>query len=612
MASQALPKDTNVLLITIDTLRYDRVSILSDKYVKTPYIDGLARLSVNFTTAYAHNPLTRPSHTNIMTGTTPLYHGVSDNPGFKLESRYLTLAEYLKDRSYRTAAFIGAFVLDSRFGLDAGFDLYNDDNGIQDIGSFDYVERTADRVIQPALEWIGTQKNKWFCWIHLFDPHDPYEPPEPFKQEYANDPYSGEVAFLDSQLGILFDSLEESGAFEKTIIILTSDHGEALGEKDELRHGFYAYDNVLHIPLFLYYPGAEAKAVREDVCHIDIFPTVCDLLKFPIPSHLQGESLLPIIGGKERQKKLIYFESLSPHLAMDCAPLMGFIRGNQKFIDQPIPEVYDLNTDVEEENNLAAAADIPQLRKELETLKKNLKGRGTTQDLKSKNPDIRPLMESLGYVSGTPTKKKSYGVQDDLKTVQPLIAQVRRAVEEYQSGNPDPAIKKLTNIVRIRPGYISAYSDLAKIYYNIGKADQALATLKGGLAQNPDNLHLMATLGIILILSRKSEESIAPLEYCTKQNKYNPDYFNYLGRAYLETGRLELAEEKFKKALELDRDMVAAFNNLGYVYLTLYVKTKDEKYLDPAIKNFDNALAHDPKLKSALKGKEAALKYKDS
>jgi membrane-anchored protein YejM (alkaline phosphatase superfamily) len=177
LATLSLPKDTNVLLITIDTLRYDRVGIHSDRYVKTPNLDRLARRSAVFTRAYAHNPLTRPSHANIMTGTTALYHGVSDNPSYRLDARYLTLAEHLKNNNYTNGAFIGAFVLDSRFGLNRGFDLYNDYTGVQEFGTFDFVERRADEVVQLADEWIAGQKGKWFCWIHVFDPHDPYQPP---------------------------------------------------------------------------------------------------------------------------------------------------------------------------------------------------------------------------------------------------------------------------------------------------------------------------------------------------------------------------------------------------------------------------------------------------
>ncbi|MDH4270407.1 MAG: sulfatase-like hydrolase/transferase [Candidatus Aminicenantes bacterium] len=608
-ASAALPKDTNILLITIDTLRYDRVGILSDKYVKTPHLDGLARRSVIFTRAFAHDTLTRPSHANILTGTTALYHGVIDNPGFRLESRYVTLAEYLKDKKYRTGAFIGAFVLDARCGLAEGFDLYNDDNGEQSFGEFGFVERRADRVVQPAMEWMAGQREKWFCWIHLFDPHDPYEPPEPFRQEYKNDLYSGEVAFVDAQLGVLFDALEKSGLLEKTVIIVTSDHGEALGEKDEITHGFFAYNNTLHVPLFLYVPGSEPKTVGENACHVDIFPTVCDLLGLPLPPHLQGESLLPMIEGRERKNKSIYFESLSPNISMDCAPLTGFIQGNQKFIDLPVKEVYDLSLDYEEENNLASTIDLQPLVMNLETLKAGLKGKGTKQDLKGKGAEILPLLQSLGYISGTPAKKKSYGVADDPKTLQPVITQLRQAILESQSGRLDAALKKIQTILRIRPTYVTAYSALAKIYFNYGRADQAVATLKDGLAKNPYNLHLEGNLGIMLVIAKKPEEAIPVLRDCTEKAKYNPEYVNYLGLAYMNLGEFEPAREQFQKALKIDPTLVAGFNNLGYLHLLLYVQTKDEKQLDSAIKNFDKALAFDPERRSAVKGKETALGY---
>ena len=611
MALLSLPKETNILLITIDTLRYDRIGILSDKYVKTPHLDNFARRSVVFTKAYAHDVLTRPSHANILTGTTALYHGVIDNPGFRLEDRYLTLAEYLKEKKYRTAAFIGAFVLDARCGLAQGFDLYNDNIGEQGFGEFGFVERRGDRVIKPAMEWISNQKEDWFCWIHLFDPHDPYEPPQPFKEEYKNDLYSGEVAFVDAQLGLLFDYLEQSGLFQKTVIILTADHGEALGEKDEITHGFFAYNNVLHIPLILYFPGNEPKFVSENVCHTDIFPTVCDLLGLPLPPNLQGESLLPIIEGKERKNKLIYFESMSPNISMSSAPLTGFIQVSRKFIDLPIKEVYDLNEDSEEENNLASAADISQLAKTLETLKASLKGKGTKQDLEGKDEDILPLLKSLGYISGTPSKKKSYGIEDDPKTLQPLITHLRQAILESQSGELDSAVKKVQTVLRIRPTYVTAYSALAKIYYNHGKLDQAVSALREGLTKNPDNLHLTGSLGIMLVIDKQSKEAIKVLEYCTKKAKYNPEYVNYLGLAYMNVGEYELAKERFERALEIAPTLVAAFNNLGYLYLMLYVKTKDKKQLDFAIENFDKALAYDPERLSAIKGRDAALKYKN-
>jgi arylsulfatase A-like enzyme/Tfp pilus assembly protein PilF len=595
----------NVLLITVDTLRFDRVGVNSSKYVKTPNIDALAGRSLIFSNAYAQSTLTRPSHTNIMTGTTPLYHGVSDNPGFRLESRYPTLAESFKSAHYRTGAFIGAFILDSQFGLDRGFDVYDDLHGQSAM-----VERSAEKVIRSALNWISGQREKWFCWIHLFDPHDPYTPPEPYKTLYASDPYSGEVAYVDAQLGVLFDELRKSGSLDKTVIVLTSDHGEALGDKGEERHGFFAYDSVIHVPLIVYYPGAEPKKVLENAAHTDIFPTVCELAGLPLPAQLQGESLLPLAGGQPRKNPSIYFESLSPSFFLEAAPLRGYIRGNLKFIDQPIKEVYDLAADPGEDTNLAATMDLAPMIENLETLKKSLKGKGTKQDLEGKNQDIRPLMESLGYLSGNASSKKSYGLGDDLKSLQPLIAQLQMAVREAESGKSGPALAKLTNIIRIRPTYVSAYSAAARIDVSLGRLDQAVAVLRDGLDRNPDSLHLMADYGETLLRARKFAEAIEPLKVCVDRDRTNPEYLNYLARAYLESGDFKRAEEQLEKAVALDPDMVEAFNNLGYLNLILFVRTGDEDYYDSSIQNFNKALSFNPGLESALKGKEAAVTAK--
>jgi arylsulfatase A-like enzyme/Tfp pilus assembly protein PilF len=595
-------KGANVLLITIDTLRFDRIGFLSDKYVKTPAMDSLASRSLVFMNAYAHSTLTRPSHTNILTGTTPLYHGVSDNPGYKLESRYLTLAEHLKAAGYRTGAIIGAFVLDSRFGLDQGFDTYDDSHGQADI-----VERKAEDVITPAISWISGQKGKWFCWIHLFDPHDPYDPPEPYRAQYRSDPYSGEAAYVDSQLSRLFGTFEKSGAFSKTVIVLTADHGESLGEKEELYHGFFAYEAVLHIPLFIFAPGFAPRSVAEPASHVDIFPTVCDLLGLPLPANLQGESLLPIAAGARRKKAEIYFESLSPHFFLDAAPLQGFIRGTRKFIDQPIKEVYDLAADPHEDANIASQSDIPALQKTLDGLRKSLKGPGTTPDLSGRDRDIEPLMKSLGYVSGKPSPKREYGPQDDLKTLQPLIAQLRQGVQEFRDGNPVTALRKINNIIRIRPTYVTAYIALATLYSNREMYAESLAALKDGLAKNPESLPLMERLGTTLVMAKRYAEAIEPLSFCAKNDVYNPDHFNYLGRAHMGLGDLESAEVQFRKALELDPEMVEAFNNLGYLYLMRFRKTSDASDIDLSIMSFDKALAFNPKLESALKGREAAL-----
>ncbi|MBN1938000.1 MAG: sulfatase-like hydrolase/transferase [Candidatus Aminicenantes bacterium] len=605
-ASEPVPPPAggfNVLLITVDTLRSDRVSALSSRFVKTSNLDALAGKSLVFANAYAHSTLTRPSHANIMTGTTPLFHGVSDNPGFRLEKRYPVLAESLKTAGYATGAFIGAFILDSQFGLDRGFDFYDDMHGQSAI-----VERRAEQVVASAVDWISGRTDKWFAWIHLFDPHDPYDPPEPFKSQYAKDPYSGEVAYTDAQIGVLVESLEKRGLMDKTVIVLTSDHGEALGDKGEETHGFFAYNPVIRIPLFVYYPGVGNKTVAANVGHFDIFPTICSLTGAPVPESVQGESLLPIAGGRARKEPAIYFESLSPSFFLEAAPLQGFIEGKVKFIDLPIKEVYDVVADPGEENNLAPMTDLAPLRATLDRLRKQLKGKGTRQDLQGK--DIRPLMESLGYLSGKSKTKKGYTQADDLKTLLPLIAQMHIAVNEFKAGKPDPALAKIRNITRIRPSYTTAYQAAAIICRDLGRLDKAEEFLRNGLEINPDNLLLLTDLGVTLIRAKKPAEASALLELVVERDEDNPEYQNYLGRAYMDLGELAKAEERFKKALSLDSDMVEAFNNLGYVNLIFYVQRKDPKRYEAAIANFDKALSHNPALASALKGKAAAAEAK--
>jgi arylsulfatase A-like enzyme/Flp pilus assembly protein TadD len=609
-AAARLPPDTNVLLIAVDTLRYDRIGILTDdRHVKTPNIDRLARRSHIFTRAFAHDPLTRPSFANIMTGTTPPYHGVVDNPGYILEDRFLTLAEHLKAGGYDTAAFISAIILDHRSGFAQGFDLYDDENGAEEFMTSGNVERDAGVMAELAGRWISGRRGKWFCWLHIFDPHDPYEPPEPYRTEYADDLYSGEVAYVDAQLGPLLESLEKSGQLDKTIVIFTGDHGEALGEKSEQDHGFFAYNNTLHIPLFLTYPGAKPGRVGENVCHADIFPTVCDLLGLPIPEHIQGESLLPIAAGKKRKQPKIFFESMAPHNGMDAAPLEGFIEGNIKFIDLPLVEVYDIGHDYEEENNRAPGYDIPGLKKSLEALKSDLKGKPTKQNLKGKSSEIIPLLRSLGYIAGQPTKGKQYGVGDDPKSLYPLILSLRQAIFDAQEGRLEPAVSRIRTVARIRPQYVTAYTTLSKIYYGANRMAESIAALEEGLKANPENINLTGNLGIMHFLAKDYRKAAQVLGSVTSRARFNPEYFNYLGMAHMNLKELKPAEEAFNEALEIDPTIGAVYNNLGYLNLSLYVNTKDDGRLALAIENFDKALRLDPGLPSALKGRERALSY---
>jgi arylsulfatase A-like enzyme len=250
--------DVNVLLITIDTLRPDRLSCYGGTRVETPSVDQLAARGILFERAFAHNPTTLPSHANILTGMTPPHHGISENSKAILAGASLTLAEYLKGRGYATAAFVGAFPLDSRFGLDQGFDVYDDSLPSRPAVMGTYSERRAEEVVAAAAAWLSGRKGKWMCWVHLWDPHAPYAPPEPFLSRYREDPYSGEAAYVDAQLGVLFEGLAKSGEIERTIVVLTADHGESLGEHGEMTHSYFAYNSTIHVPLVIAGPGLES------------------------------------------------------------------------------------------------------------------------------------------------------------------------------------------------------------------------------------------------------------------------------------------------------------------------------------------------------------------
>ena len=261
----------NVLIISVDTLRPDRLSCYRSPHLKTPNIDALAERGSLFTRAFAHTTTTLPSHTNIFLGSTPLFHGVHDNNNFVVREEFLTLAEHLKKYGYSTGAFVAAYVLDSRFGLNQGFDTYDDSYERSHKLKSSSLERRAEDVVAKSLDWLRIQRAPWFLWVHCYDPHDPYDPPDPFKSRYEKNPYDGEVAYVDSVLGVFFDYLKAKDLFERTLIVFTGDHGESLGQHEEATHGIFAYNSTLWIPLIMAFPGSGKNTISQNVGHIDQF-----------------------------------------------------------------------------------------------------------------------------------------------------------------------------------------------------------------------------------------------------------------------------------------------------------------------------------------------------
>jgi len=586
----------NVLLCTIDTLRSDRLSCYQSLYLKTPNMDRLAEKGILFSRAFAHSTTTLPSHANILLGVTPLYHGVHDNANFIVREEFLTLAEYLKKQGYATGAFIGAYPLDSRFGLSRGFDVYDDSYKRPYSRRSSTIERKAEEVVENALGWLKTQNSPWFAWVHCYDPHDPYEPPEPFKSRFAKSPYDGEVAYVDFALGKLLDYLGEDGRFEKTLIVLTGDHGESLGDHGETTHGFFAYNSTLWIPLIMDIPGKKPGSIKEPVGHVDIFPTVCDVLGIERPPSLQGESLLPLIDGKSRPKKPIYFESMYPYYSRGWAPIRGLLVGQEKFIDSPIPELFDLDEDFRELKNLARAKTAEAYKKQLDQITKDLSYEGAAKAGQKPDRESVEKLKSLGYLAGAAaSKKKSFGPEDDVKTLLPYNNKSIEAMKLYEEGKGDEAVKALKEVIAQKKLLDNAYSNLAIIYEKERKPAEAVQILKLGMENIPASYELFFNYITAAVDAGQFEEAISTVKSKDfPQIEQDPELWNKIGICYSSLGKYEQAIETFERAVALDSRLPVLFNNLGLTYLSLSMKTRDPKSFLKSLESFKKAIEIDP------------------
>ena len=610
-SGDANPKKTrlNVLLITIDTLRADRLSCYGSRQVKTPNIDGLAEKGALFSRAFAHTPETLPSHTNILLGTTPLYHGVHDNHNFVVRPEFMNLALWLKDRGYSTGAFVGAFPLDSRFGLTSGFDVYDDDYGVSPSQEFSYVERKAEVVVQRALAWLENQKGPWFLWVHCFDPHQRYDPPEPFKTEFRDHPYDGEVAYVDMALGKLLDFVGNGRFKDSTLTVLTADHGESLGEHGESTHGYFAYNSTLWVPLIVDFPGIATAEIAQYVGHIDIFPTVCDVLGLEKPSHLQGLSLLPIIKGKKLPERDIYFESLYPFYSRGWAPLRGIIQGKFKYMDSPIPEVYDLDKDFQESENLAAKSPLGRYKTRFDNLVKSQSFSGESLAKAKTDRAVREKLESLGYVSSPQApRKEGYSAQDDLKTLLPFQNQLMQAMAAYHKGDYANGIALLKGVLDKRKDFDLAYTYLATIYKEQRRYKEAIDVLREGHQNCPASYKVKVTFGNFLSEVGQYDAGIAILKEGLAIMDYDPELWNYLGVAYWHKGSFDDSLKAYDQALALAQDYPVVINNMGSLYLSIFLATKKPEDHRKAVENFKRAIDLDPQYESPYNGLGAALK----
>jgi arylsulfatase A-like enzyme/Tfp pilus assembly protein PilF len=596
----------NVLIVTIDTLRADALSVYGGP-AKTPALDALARGGVRFTFAHAHAVLTLPSHTSILTGLYPYQHGVRENSGYRVAPGAPTMATLLKRAGYATGAFIGGFPLHARFGLNQGFDLYDDRFGETGAPTeFVMPERPASSVVPLARAWIAARSREaspWFAWVHLFDPHAPYRPPPPFDAEYASRPYYGEVASADHELAPLLDDVR--AASRQTFVLVTGDHGESLGEHGEATHGLFAYEATLRIPLIMAElgggrPGAamgQGSNASGEVCavpvrHVDLLPTVLDAVGEPIPPELPGHTLLPPGERRGATPRPSYFEAMSAMLNRGWAPLQGVVMDLDKYIDLPIPERYDLARDPSERSNLAGRADGRD--RMLQAMLRKF-GASWPGERPGESAETLSRLRALGYVSGSAPAKARYTEADDPKRLLDLDRAIHHGVELYGDRRFEEAARLYRDLIDRHPDLALAYQYLAFIEWETGRLSEAVALLQRADRAGLRHAELTTQLGTYLAESGQAPEAIRLLGAIEKDAGPDPDALNALGIAYARGGRTADARRVFERVLTLSPESNMALENLGAIDL-------ERGDLAAAKEHFERAVVADPRSSQAQAG----------
>ena len=508
----------SVILISIDTLRADRLSSYGSTRVATPNIDRLATEGVRFTNASSTVPFTLPAHSSIMTGTYPPFHGVRENVGYFLDDSLATLAGQLSQNGWSTGGFVSAFVLDSRWGIGQGFDTYFDDFDPEETsrGNLGSVQRDGTETIAAAVEWLDSSPQApFFLWLHLYDPHDPYTPSEPYKSQYRH-PYDAEVAYTDALIGQFRQALDERGLLETSLLVLTSDHGEGLGQHQEGFHGFFIYDSTVRVPLIIQAPfgNLAGRVVEDAVSHVDLLPTILEAVGVPIPEQAQGASLLPAMLELEPDsapERLVYSESLYPLLHYGWAPVRSIRSRQFKFIDTPEPELYDLLGDPDETNNalLDQRRVSRELKDALDAMSTSLESGGVAAEATDLDEDTMRQLQALGYVAG----RGGMDLEDiadhdraDPKDRIRLHQLVMAAQSDLGAEDPEAAETKLREALGTDDSLLDAHQMLGTIAMQREEFEQATVHFQTALAQKVD--HTPAILGLAnayLRLQRKDE-----------------------------------------------------------------------------------------------------------
>jgi arylsulfatase A-like enzyme len=583
------PIEHNIILITVDTTRADRMGFLGSKLGLTPNLDKLAHDSVVFTRAYSQVPLTAPSHATILTGTYPQFHHVDDFQ-VPLATDIPFAPAILRAQGYHTAAFVGSMVLDPHAGFargfDRGFDTYDAGFRQSNPGEdrYETTERRGGDVVAHALAWLDKNPDgPFFIWVHLYDAHDPYDPPEPYKTKYASALYDGEIAYADSVVGKFLDQLHQRGFYDSATIALMADHGEALGEHGEDTHGFFLYDETIHVPLVIKLPAGSAAGERIDnrVRLVDVMPTILQTAGVAIPKEVQGESLLgmmttgTVVVGNSTESpftdRTAYAETDYPQLTYGWSPVRALRTGKYLYVKAPKQELYDQSTDPNALHNLSttAAAVTGTLEAQLDAFRK--KTSSNSEAPKSAvDPEAQAKLAALGYVAtdNRAARSSSKDAGADPKDKIAIFNMVHRTYLLVEAQRYQEAIPLLQQLIAKEPDTPLAYAQLGQSLFALKAYTKAIPVLRKAAAMRPEMTTPHYQLGVSLLETGDIAAAVPELELVAAKVPHWEQPHLFLEMAYAQTDRMAESIKECEKVLEDDPENYGTNLLLGRV-LTL-------------------------------------------
>lgn len=560
----------SIILISVDTLRADRLSSYGYHGEATPHIDEIAKGGTLFSAVSSQVPLTLASHTSLLTSTYPFANGVQEN-GQVVPPHTVTLARVLKSHGYRTAAFVGGFVLDRRFGLNQGFEFYDSPFDLHQAGGTDVgdIKRPGGQVVDSAIRWVQENpKGPFFIFLHLYDLHSPYDIPPPYRVRFGES-YEGELQYVDMEVGRLWNFLSQKGLLSNTLVVFTADHGESLGQHGEHTHGYFIYQSTLWVPLIFHWPTGGKVSFRSRVNApaglVDVAPTILQFLGIERPPQFQGRSLLGWAkGGSPQRDQEVYSESLYAHYHFGCSGLQSLRIGRYKYIDAPKPEFYDLHEDPRELHNLYSQKRSLALayREHLLSLVSKFKGSHPTPT-HVLSPEAIARLNSLGYVAVSRARSEPIGAGADPKDRIAGYEEYGRAIGLAAAGHFQASNALLEKLLTQYPRLTGPRISLGWNDQKLGKQADAAKEFKTALKDDPLNAMAHFDLGVSYYKLGELQNAVKELQSALDISPQYTRAENLLGTIWLQESNYEKAEERFRHVLTIDADDYMANYDLG-------------------------------------------------